>query len=141
MHLKVSPCMVPPRKTLAGTKCLLFCILFHLVTLTDDPDNINLSSPYHYPSRKNSTLLSGSHWRPKKRIIAHFGPLGFRPGLPVKRGSFIPLTNTVRTTVRSPEESMFFFCFHLQPQLHTEHRMSRAAPYHDVLRAGVLRPL
>jgi hypothetical protein len=115
-------------------KCLLFCILLHLVTLTDDIDSLNLSSPYHYPSWKNSTLLSGSHWRPKKRIIAHFGPLGFRPRSTVKRGSSTPLTNTVRTTVRSPQESMVFFCLHPQQQLHTEHRMSRAAWYHDVLR-------
>jgi hypothetical protein len=78
--------------------CVLYFI--HLVTLTDDIDNINLSSPYHYPSWKNSTLLSGSHWRPKKRIIAHFGPQGFRPRSIVKRGS--ATTPTVRTTVQCP---------------------------------------
>jgi hypothetical protein len=60
--------MVPPMKNFGGNK--MFAVFdFYYVTLTDDDDidNLNLSSPYHYPAGKNSTLLSGSHWRPKKK--------------------------------------------------------------------------
>jgi len=59
--------MVPPMKNFGGNEMFAVFDLFKYVTLTDDPDSVNLSSPYHYPSGKNSTLLSGSHWQPKKK--------------------------------------------------------------------------
>jgi hypothetical protein len=43
--------------------------LLKYLTLTDDIDNLNLSSPspHHYPSGENGGLLSGSCWRPKEK--------------------------------------------------------------------------
>jgi hypothetical protein len=82
--------------------------IYYLVTLTNDPDNINLSSPYHYPSGKNNTLLSGSHWPPKKKnYMFHY----WSPGISTQVYWFkeaLPLTLTVRTSVQSPQESVGF---------------------------------
>ena len=46
------------------------------VTLTDGIHNLNLSSTHHYPSGKNSGLLSGSYWRPRKK---NYWSLRFEP--------------------------------------------------------------
>jgi hypothetical protein len=40
----------------------VWCFVFYSpLTLADDPDNVNLSSPYHYPSRKNTYLALCCH--------------------------------------------------------------------------------
>jgi hypothetical protein len=99
----------------------MFAVLYfiHLVTLADDIDNYNLISPYHYPSGKNSTLLSqGLIGGRKKRIIGLVGPHGFQPrsGLSVQRGS---TTNTYCLDHSSvPTEKCRFFCLGL-PASHT----------------------
>jgi hypothetical protein len=87
--------------------CFLFCILLHLITLPDDPDNWNLSSPYHYPSWKNSTLLSsGCHWRPKKKNYWSFWSHGiWTQNQGTRTKSTLPLN---WTTVQYPERCVVF---------------------------------
>jgi hypothetical protein len=59
-------------KTSAGTNVWCFQIFVHLVILADEC--LNLSSPYHDLSGKNSTLLSGSYWRQKKIYWSFWSP-------------------------------------------------------------------
>ena len=66
------------KKNLAGSKCLVFSKIVDLY-LTDDPDKLNLSSTHHDPSGKNSGLLSGSYWRPRKKNYWSWKALGFEP--------------------------------------------------------------
>jgi hypothetical protein len=49
--------------------------LLKYLTLTDDIDNLKLSSPHHYPLGEHDGLLSGSCWRPKKELLVIIGPL------------------------------------------------------------------
>ena len=57
----------------------VFFDLLKICISHNDVDSVNLSSTHHYPSGKNSGLLSGSYWC--KALVLN-------PGLPVQRALY-----------------------------------------------------
>ena len=107
------------KKNLAGSKCLVFSKIVDLY-LTDDPDKLNLSSTHHDPSGKNSGLLSGSYWRPRKK---NYWSLRFEPRTRVRFKEALPLNLYFPDHSSIPQENVSLFfasppCLNIR--LHTE---------------------
>ena len=94
------------KKNLAGSKCLVFSKIVDLY-LTDDPDKLNLSSTHHDPSGKNSGLLSGSYWRPRKK---NYWSLRFEPRTRVRFKERSTTKTLLSGPVQVPQEKCRFFC-------------------------------
>ena len=93
--------------------------------------NIHLSSTHHYPSGKNSGLLSGSCWRPrKKNYWSPVRPWVLNPGLSVHSTTKTLLSGQQFNPTR---ECVGFFA--LPPCLTQDSTQNEiaATPYHDVL--------